>query len=422
MARIFQNAETAVTRSSSENESTSQPQTQTPQKNSAVKQPIAAQYCATFLKPEMLHIFRQITALRERENFLPVVFAQKRENVERFPFEPVIVIPKPRTHALRRIWQKQISRRPVQIYRSEARGIIAELRRVRADLLHIYFGHIAVHLLPLIELRPLPIVVSFHGADAMVDMDKPRYRAAAQRMLARATLVLVRSHSLADRLVDLGCERKKIRIHRTGIPLEKFPFAQREPAGENGAWRCLQACRLIPKKGLRTSLRAFADFAKEFPGATFTIAGDGPMLDELRGLAASLGIAQNVHFTGFVSQDKLCELFYKSHFFLHPSELGRDGNQEGVPNSMLEAMATGLPALASRHGGIPEAVENNVSGILIDERDDRALSGAMRELARDEPRFRAMSFAAAQAVGEKFELHAQARALESFYAEALRLG
>ena len=235
----------------------------------------------------MLHIYRQITALRDAGNFQPIVFAQKRENAARFPFEPVVVIPKPATHALRRVWQKQIGRGPVQIYGSEARRIAAQLRRINAKLMHIYFGHIGVHLLPLIEMHPLPIIVSFHGADAMVDMDKPRYRAAMQRMLAQVTLVLVRSHSLADRLADLGCERKKIRIHRTGIPLENFSFAQREPA-ENGAWKFLQACRLISKKGLRTSLRAFAAFVKNHaPGASFTIAGEGPMQREIEALLPS---------------------------------------------------------------------------------------------------------------------------------------
>src|SRR5438132_1431447 len=83
---------------------------------------------------------------------------------------------------------------------------------------------------------------------------------------------------------------KKTRVHRTGIPLENFPFAQREPPAENGAWKFLQACRLISKKGLRTSLRAFAAFVKNHaPGASFTIAGEGPMLDELRQLASELG-------------------------------------------------------------------------------------------------------------------------------------
>lgn len=364
----------------------------------------------------MQHIYRQITGL---EKFRPVVFAQKRENAEQFPFSDVVLIPKARTHFARKIWQRQIRRVPVRIYRSEVRCISRELRRVDAALLHIYFGHIAVHLLPLIEAKPLPIVVSFHGADVMVDMDRPSFQSATREMLARVDLVLVRSESLLQSLCALGCDREKIRVHRTGIPLDRFHFTQRTPP-ENGGWNLLQACRLIEKKGLHTSLRAFANFVLRFPRATFTIAGEGSMLEDLKRCADELGIGDKVRFAGFVSQGELRKLLYQSHFFLHPSELGRDGNQEGVPNSMLEAMATGLPPLATMHGGIPEAVENGVSGFLVHEGDYEALGTAMLQLASDPECYERISANAAKAVSARFDLHAQARALESFYEEALK--
>ena len=83
--------------------------------------------------------------------------------------------------------------------------------------------------------------------------------------------------------------------------------------------------------------------------------------------ARELGVGDRVFFPGFVSQSELRELFYGSHIFLHPSERGADGNQEGVPNSMLEAMASRLPVLATEHGGIPEAIEHGQSGILVPE-------------------------------------------------------
>src|SRR5690349_20615975 len=111
--------------------------------------PVAVQYVVTFLKLEMLHIYRQITALRA---FRPVVFCQKRENIKSFPFDHIRVLPKPWTHPLRRFWQKQLLGRPIIIYRSEARRILEALREVRAELLHVYFGHIGVHLLPLLEI------------------------------------------------------------------------------------------------------------------------------------------------------------------------------------------------------------------------------------------------------------------------------
>jgi len=362
----------------------------------------------------MLHIYRQITGLRR---WRPVVICQKREEAERFPFEDIIELPKPLTHPLRRIWVKQILHRPVMIYPGEARRIAREIRRVNARMLHVYFGHIAVHLLPLLRNPPVPVVVSFHGADAMVDLDKPAYRDAALEMLGLARLVLVRSQSLADRIIEVGCPADKIRIHRTGIPLERFPFVQRE-FPRDGAWRFFQACRLIPKKGLHTTLRAFARFSERYPRAELVIAGEGPMREELTAFAGQLGVQDRVSFTGFLSQEAMRNEFHAAHAFVHPSELGTDGNQEGVPNSMLEAMATGLPALATHHGGIPEAVDHGVSGFLVAERDPEALGAAMLDLAADPVRYAAMAAAASQAVAERFEQSRQIAVLESCYSEA----
>src|SRR5205814_946887 len=188
--------------------------------------PVVASYCATFLKPEMLHIYRQITSLRRVR---PVVIAQKRENADRFPFQNIRVVKKPALHFLRRTWFKQIADRPWQISPAEVRATERALTESNAELLHIYFGHIA--------------------------------------MLLR---------------------------------------------------------RLIEKKGLKTTLRAFARFQKEFPAARLTIAGEGPQLEELQSLARELQIDGAVDFVGFVSQEELRELLYSSHIFLHPSETGRD--------------------------------------------------------------------------------------------------
>src|SRR3954454_19533642 len=338
---------------------------------------VVACYCATFLKPEKLHIYRQITSLKRVE---PFVIAQKREEADRYPFEKIAIVGKPRTHFARRFWFKQVRDTPWQISDSEVRKLIEILERENAELLHIYFGHIAVHLLPLIRAWPKPSVVSFHGADVMVDLDKPGYRAATQQMLEAVRLVLVRSESLGRALINLGCAAGKIRLQHTGIPVDEIPFRPREWP-ETGAWKFVQACRLIAKKGLRVSLRAFAKFAARHPASTFTVAGEGPLRNELGQLAAGLGVADRVFFPGFISQTQLRELFYQSHIFLHPSEMGGDGNQEGVPNSMLEAMASGLPVFATKHGGIPEAIEEGVSGVLVDERDEEALASALMERA-----------------------------------------
>jgi len=373
--------------------------------------PVVASYCATFLKPEMLHIYRQITSLRRVR---PVVVAQKLKNEERFPFQDVRVVKRPAWHFLRRIWFKQIVDRPWQISGGEVREIERALTQSDAQLLHIYFGHIAVLLRPFIRHWPKRTIVSFHGADVLVDMHKPAYRRGTEEMLSLVRRVLVRSESLRQAVIDLGCAAEKIDIQRTGIPLADFPFCERR-APENGQWRLLQAGRLIEKKGWKTTMRAFAKFQREFPASKLTIAGEGSQLGELQTLARELQIASSVDFAGFVSQEKLRELFYSSHIFLHPSETGPDGNQEGIPNSMLEAMSTGLPVFAARHGGIPEAVEHNISGVLVEERDYESLGDALIDCAKDSVRLAAIGRAASESVAKNFTQVEQTRRLEDIY-------
>jgi colanic acid/amylovoran biosynthesis glycosyltransferase len=377
--------------------------------------PVVACYCATFLKPEMLHIYRQIASLTRVS---PFVIAQKREEPERFPFDKITVVGKPALHFARRFWFKEVRAAPWQISRSEVATLIRVLDDARAQLLHIYFGHIAVHLLPLIRAWEKPSVVSFHGADVMVDLEKPAYRAATKQMLEAVRLVLVRSESLERAIVEIGCPPQKIRIQRTGIPVDEIPFRARDWPGD-GAWKFVQACRLIEKKGLKSSLLAFAKFAVRYPHSTFTIAGDGPLRSELETRADELGIRDRVSFPGFVSQAQLRELFYRSHIFLHPSERGADGNQEGVPNSMLEAMASGLPVFATEHGGIPEAIEHGTSGFLVKEGDHAALAGALLDAALNPGQLTAIARNGAEAVRHEFEQTAQSRKLEDHYLETI---
>ncbi len=365
----------------------------------------------------MQHIYRQLAAFGR---FRPVVFTRKRENAQAFPFKDVVEVPSGPWRWLRRIVYRQALKQPLLLSQSEARRLRARLDESRCTLLHVFFGNTAIQLLPLLRepTRRWPAIVSFHGADVLVELDQPAYRRAFLEMLGRVDLVLARSQSLSDALVRLGCPSEKIRLNRTGIPLDQFPHAARIWPTD-GRWRVFQACRLIDKKGLPTSLRAFAAFVKIYPQARLTIAGEGPRRDDLGRLAVELGVAGQVDFVGFLDQKELRARFYESHLFLHPSEQGSDGNQEGVPNSVLEAMATGLPVFATTHGGIPEAIEHGVSGWLVPEGDHAALGQAMVELAADPARLDAMGAAAAKSVAENFDLPTQVRKLEGYYQEAI---
>ncbi len=376
-----------------------------------------ASYCTTFLKPEMLHIYRQVTGLQRHRTF---ILTKHRQSPDKFPFPDIEVIPPARSNFLRRFHLKYIRREAPLIYRGEYRSLLQILNRRKPDLLHIYFGHTGVHLLPFLQHhRSLPALVSFHGADVMPRDGQPGYTDRLRTLLLTVPLVLARSHSLKDRLIGLGCPPDKIRLNRTGIPMDAFPVAPDRSFPADGKWRFIQACRLIEKKGLFLSLEAFARFLQTFPGSHFTIAGEGPLLPDLQKRCQELSIADQVTFTGFLDTSSLCRLYHQSHGFLHPSQTPPDQNQEGVPNSMLEAMATGLPVLATLHGGIPEAVTDHQTGLLVEERDgDRFLDNLLR-LAREPGLWQSLSQNAAASVRQNFEHRAQIANLEAIYDECL---
>jgi len=192
---------------------------------------VVASYCTTFLKSEMLHIYRQVTGLRGVRTF---IMTKKLQNEERFPFDDIELIPKPRANPIRHGWQKFVERRPPIVYRGEYTALSKLLERRGADLMHIYFGHTGVHLLPFIERWEKPCVVSFHGADVMLKSANPEYATKLRRMFEAASLIMARSRSLERRLVSLGCPPDKIRLNRTGVPLQQFPMTRRA-APRNGA-------------------------------------------------------------------------------------------------------------------------------------------------------------------------------------------
>lgn len=383
-----------------------------------MQKPVVASYCTTFLKPEMLHIYRQVSGLRDFDTF---VIAKERRCEDKFPFGDVELHQRVRSNFVRRFWLKYIRKEPPIVYRGEYGALNRILERRNADLMHVYFGHTGVHLLPVLKRWPKPTVVSFHGMDVQPREDQPGYIDRLRDMLQTLPMVMARSESLRERLIELGCPEEKIRLNRTAIPADEFPFVERHAPTDDNPWHLVQACRLIEKKGLDVTLRVFAAFAAEHPGARLTIAGDGPLRSAIEKQAAELGVSQQVKLVGFLGGEELRDLYHSAHLFIHPSRLTADKNQEGIPNSMLEAMATGLPVLATLHGGIPEAVDDGITGLLVPEDDEAALLDRLRGLAADLGRWQTMGDAAAVAIRENFDVAQQIARLEGHYRELLEM-
>lgn len=388
--------------------------------------PLVASVCGTFLKPEMQSIYRQVVGLKR---FRTIVFTEEHKNAGQFPFEPVEVMtkllrPKPRGNFALRFWYKYVVKQwppPVRIEKDVKPyypfDLLPRLDEHQPDLIHVYYGHKAVTYRNILLKTKIPYVVSFHGVD-VAHFAKGDRTEEFESVLDRARIVLARSQSLLDELAKLGVPREKLRLNRTPIPLEGIDAKIRQ-VPEDGAWRLVQACRLIPKKGILTAIEALKPVVERWPNLKYILCGTGPQEEEIREAARKAGLAQNVELRGWMEQDELRKEFEKAHVFLHPSELTASSDQEGVPNSMLEAMATGLPVVATLHGGIPEAVENGKDGVLVPEKSPSELGKAITDLLNSPNQIESWSRQARASVVEKYGETESIAAMEDAYAAAI---
>ena len=223
------------------------------------------------------------------------------------------------------------------------------------------------------------LVTVFHGAD--ISSYPRRYGwHVYQPLFASGDLFLPVSERWRGRLIEMGCDAQKIVVHRMGVDCERFSCAPRPPRAGLRI-KIVSVARLVEKKGLAHGIRAVATLASSHGGVEYTIVGDGPLGGALRGLARELGLEDRVRFLGWKSPHEVREILVESDIFLAPSVSGANGDEEGVPVSAMEAMATGLPVVGTRHSGIPELVGDGVSGFLVPEGDADALADRLARLA-----------------------------------------
>lgn len=263
--------------------------------------------------------------------------------------------------------------------------------------------------------RKLPLVVSFYGRDASAVLRMPVWKRRYERLFAEADLILVLSPHMAGLLEAAGCPHDRIRVHSFGIDPARFPFVRRDPPSGDPA-RLLFVGRLVPKKGLHTALRALALLER----CELVVVGDGPGRAAAVSLADDLGIAGRVSFRGWLPRDGVAGLMAGSGALLVPSETGPDGDMEGTPTVIFEAMASGLPVVGTLHAGIPWQLDSGRCGSLVPEGDCEALARAVEDLLSPGSRWTSVAEAARARVESCFDASAQGAGLQEMYSELIR--
>lgn len=253
-------------------------------------------------------------------------------------------------------------------------------RHQRYDVIHAQFGHLGDAALAVSNTwggSGVPVVTSFRGADTTARLDdNPRFY---DKLFLRGALFLPVSEDLKRRLIDHGAPPERTKVHHSGIALSRFTPNDRAGT-KSGPVNALFIGRFVEKKGVQYALEALA-LVTDTADVTLTLVGDGPLEPELRRRADELGLAARVDFVGEKNQAGVLEELARADVLVAPSVTAASGDKEGIPNVAKEAMACALPVLSTLHGGIPELIEDGVSGFLVPERDVQALAERLTLLA-----------------------------------------
>jgi colanic acid/amylovoran biosynthesis glycosyltransferase len=303
------------------------------------------------------------------------------------------------------------------------------LARRAPRLVHAHFGVEAVYGMELAERLGVPLVTTFHGFDATLkrgDLLRSRKPTWIQYLLKRAqlckrgALFIGVSQFIVDKLAELGVPAARTRLHYIGVDVASFDEARHGAEESDGAGPVvLHVARLVEKKGTADLLEAFARLARRHSGAELVVVGAGPLAGALAAHAERLGVAGRVRWLGAQSHPEVRRWLRRASVFSLPSRTAANGDSEGLGLALLEAAASGVPVVATRHGGIPEAVLDGETGYLVAERDVDALAESLDALLSDAALRQRMGGAARALVRRRFDLAAQTRELERLYEEIL---
>jgi colanic acid/amylovoran biosynthesis glycosyltransferase len=343
-------------------------------------------------------IYREITGIKA---YRTLVLCAEKSNLDQFPYRDLrctsdLGLPR---HLVNGLLLKLYLGCP---YFSK---VIAD-ENVR--LLHAHYGPTGTRMLPLKRKHKIPLVTSFRGIDA--SLFPARKPGMYGRLFSEGDLFLARSEDMKKDLIRLGCPEGKATVHHSGINLSEYPYRPRET---EGSLVYLTVARLTENKGAQYAIQAFAKVRESHPDARLRIVGEGPYRGALESEAKRLG--GGVDFLGQMPRAQALQEMLKADVLVQPSYTTGEGEKEGVPNVLMEAQATGMPVVSTRHAGIPEVVLDGRSGLLAEEKDAAGLANLMLRLADDRGLWARMGEHGRRHVEAEFNIATQSKRLEDIY-------
>lgn len=278
-------------------------------------------------------------------------------------------------------------------------GLARYLRRSGFDVVLAEYGPTGVEMMGPCRRAGVPLVVHFHGYDAYERRVLEVHGEAYRELFRQAAAVVAVSRDMARQLEELGAPPEKVVLRPYGVDLDKFCPPDVSPSEP----LALSVGRFVEKKAPHLTILAFREAVRSVPSARLHMIGDGPLLDSCRTLVEALGLSEQVRFHGAVPHEAVVEWMGRAFCYVQHSVVAPNGDSEGTPVSILEAAASGLPVVATRHAGIVDVIRDGDSGFLVEEGDVEGMGSAMTDLLSDPDRASTMGMAARRRVEEDYD-------------------
>ena len=288
------------------------------------------------------------------------------------------------------------------------------------DIINCHFGSNALKAVYLKKLGLLKgkIVTTFHGIDITNYIDsfgKDVY----EQLFEVGDLFLPVSKLWQKRLIELGCNPEKIIVHHMGIDCQEFTFKPRQ-INTDSKINIVTVARLVEKKGIEYAIRAVAKLTNKYQNLQYTIVGDGDLKESLQKLSLELNIEGIVTFLGWKDRQEVIEILRDASIMLAPSVTSKNGDMEGIPVGLMEAMAMGLLVISTYHSGIPELITDGVSGFLVPERDVDTLAAKLNYSLEHPELWQKIGLVGRQQVEKSYNINQLSDRLEAIYESLLR--
>lgn len=352
--------------------------------------------------------------------FIPHVLCQERQHADQFKIDNLHVVA---GHSLFLRLKKKLAYRLNRVPLKLSAERIA--KQIGISLLHSHFGNTAWMNMRTAARLQIPHVVSFYGFDvrSLVTRD-PAWQKRYRRLFSEVDRVLALGPKMAAELAGMGCDQRKITVHHLGVDLKRLPFRPRQ-------WFTGKPLRVLlvgtfkEKKGIPYALAALAK-VKGQTALNITVIGDASsdphdQIEKRRILDTvhRLNLGQNVTFLGYQSYDRLLNEAYQHHLYLAPSVTAEDGDTEGIPMTIVEMAASGMPVISTDHADIPDIIDHGKTGWLVPERSVDALADCLNALISHPDKWEPIISAGRKRMEQVFDAHTQGTRLADIYREVL---